>query len=80
MAGIFISYRREDSIAYAGRLYDRLQAHFGDEQVFMDIDTLQPGEGFVVAGCIAIADHVPKHSRALLTRYFSYSHRDKPGF
>src|SRR3954454_18329783 len=60
MAGIFISYRREDSIAYAGRLYDRLQAHFGDEQVFMDIDTLRPGEDFVeaiqrtVASCDAL--------------------------
>src|SRR5947209_7151608 len=60
MAGVFISYRHEDSIAYAGRLYDRLQAHFGDEQVFMDIDTLQPGEDFVeaiqntVASCDAL--------------------------
>src|SRR5262245_24172821 len=57
MAGIFISYRREDSIAYAGRLYDRLQAHFGKQLVFMDIDTLKPGEDFVevlqaaVSGC-----------------------------
>jgi TIR domain len=47
MAGVFISYRREDSGPYAGRLYDRLQAHFGKEQVFMDIDTLKPGEDFV---------------------------------
>jgi len=47
MGGIFISYRREDSIAYAGRLYDRLQAYFGKEQVFMDVDTLKPGEDFV---------------------------------
>ena len=48
--GILISYRREDSIAYAGRLYDRLQAQFGKQQVFMDIDTLKPGEDFVDVG------------------------------
>src|SRR5437773_2664408 len=47
MLSIFISYRHEDSIAYAGRLYDRLIAHFGAEQVFMDIDTIEPGADFV---------------------------------
>ena len=43
MPHIFISYRREDSAGYAGRLYDRLSAHFGAESVFMDIDTIAPG-------------------------------------
>ena len=47
MSGIFISYRREDTIAYAGRLYDRLVARFGAERVFMDIDTLGLGVDFV---------------------------------
>jgi hypothetical protein len=28
---IFIRYRREDSAGYAGRIYDRLEAAFGDE-------------------------------------------------
>ena len=46
MSGIFISYRREDSAAYAGRLYDRLAAHFGSEQVFMDVDDIPPGADF----------------------------------
>ena len=46
MSGIFISYRREDSAAYAGRLYDRLSAHFGAEQVFMDVDDIPPGADF----------------------------------
>lgn len=46
-SGIFISYRREDSAGHTGRLYDRLAAHFGDEQVFMDIDQIEPGEDFV---------------------------------
>ena len=47
MSGIFISYRREDSIAYAGRLFDRLADQFGEEQIFMDIDTMKLGRSFV---------------------------------
>ena len=46
MGGIFISYRREDSGPYAGRLRDTLSQHFGAEQVFRDIDTINPGERF----------------------------------
>jgi formylglycine-generating enzyme required for sulfatase activity len=50
MASIFISYRREDSAPYAGRLCDRLRTHFeGTHEVFMDIDTLQPGDDFIEA-------------------------------
>jgi hypothetical protein len=48
-ATLFINYRREDTAPYAGRLYDRLSAHFGDEQVFIDIDQIEPGEDFVEA-------------------------------
>ena len=47
MSIIFISYRRDDSAPYAGRLYDRLTARFGKGQVFMDIDHIEPGEDFV---------------------------------
>ena len=39
---IAISYRREDSISIAGRLYDRLQAKFGKKNVFMDFDSIPP--------------------------------------
>jgi len=46
MSGIFISYRREDSAPYAGRLYDRLCTHFGADQVFMDVDDIPPGADF----------------------------------
>ncbi|WP_051301925.1 TIR domain-containing protein [Sedimenticola selenatireducens] len=49
MDGIFISYRREDSAGYAGRLYDRLAAHFGVERVFMDVEGIAPGTDFVDA-------------------------------
>ena len=46
---LFINYRREDTAPYAGRLYDRLTAHFGPGQVFIDIDQIEPGEDFVEA-------------------------------
>jgi len=44
---VFISYRRDDSAYAAGRLYDRLCEHFGEENIFMDVEGLQPGEDFV---------------------------------
>lgn len=47
MPRVFISYRREDSSPYAGRIYDRLVSKFGVSNVFMDIDTLEPGVDFV---------------------------------
>jgi TIR domain len=46
-AKVFINYRREDTAPYAGRLYDRLAEHFGEDQVFIDIDQIEPGEDFV---------------------------------
>ncbi len=46
MGGIFISYRREDSGPYAGRLRDTLSSHFGADQIFRDIDRINPGERF----------------------------------
>jgi class 3 adenylate cyclase len=44
--GIFISYRRQETSHLAGRLYDRLADHFGEDQVFMDVDTIEPGVDF----------------------------------
>ena len=44
--GIFVSYRRQDSSHLAGRLYDRLADRFGKSQVFMDVDTIEPGVNF----------------------------------
>ena len=60
MPGIMLSYRREDASAYAGRLYDRLAAEFGRDTVFMDIDTIRPGDDFVdiIEQTLAIADVV----------------------
>src|SRR6266481_512147 len=48
-AKLFINNRRDDTAPYAGRLYDRLIAHFGEDQVFIDIDQIEPGEDFVEA-------------------------------
>jgi hypothetical protein len=44
---IFISYRRDDTSAWAGRLYDRLINRFGSNMIFMDVDNLAPGVDFV---------------------------------
>jgi dipeptidyl aminopeptidase/acylaminoacyl peptidase len=44
--GIFISYRRQETSHLAGRLYDRLANRFGDDQVFMDVDTIELGVDF----------------------------------
>jgi TIR domain-containing protein len=47
MPDVFISYRREDTSGYAGRLYDQISAHFGAGHVFMDVTTIEPGSDFV---------------------------------
>jgi hypothetical protein len=47
-SGIFISYRRDDSAGFAGRLYDRLAERFGADRVFMDIDAIAPGHEFAI--------------------------------
>jgi hypothetical protein len=47
VARIFLSYRRDDSSPYAGRLYDRLSERFGRDNIFMDIDTIALGFDFV---------------------------------
>jgi TIR domain len=54
---IFICYRREETAAQAGRLYDRLSARFGKYRVFMDVDSIAFGVDFtekvieVLSGC-----------------------------
>ncbi len=46
MEDIFISYRRDDAKSAAGRLYDRLSQHFGENRVFMDVDDIAAGSDF----------------------------------
>jgi len=47
VAGIFISYRRGDSKWATTAIYNRLCADFDENQIFMDIDTIGPGQDFV---------------------------------
>jgi hypothetical protein len=67
VARIFISYRREDSSGWAGRLYDRLSQRFGGDNVFMDIDTIDPGLDFVeviqqaVGSCDVLVALIGRH-------------------
>src|SRR5262245_59345249 len=46
MPSVFVCYRREDTAAYAGWLRQSLVDSLGKQQVFMDIDTIAPGEDF----------------------------------
>lgn len=56
---VFISYRREETAPYAGRLYDAMVTKFGESNVFMDVG-LAPGVDFVeritevVSGCVVL--------------------------
>jgi outer membrane protein assembly factor BamD (BamD/ComL family) len=44
---IFISYRRQETAWPARQLYDVLVEHFPAEEVFKDIDNIDPGDEFV---------------------------------
>lgn len=46
MPRIFISYRRSDSMAYTGRIYDRLVAAFGEKNIFKDVEDIPAGMDF----------------------------------
>src|SRR5215471_15899005 len=67
MPGVFISYRREDTAGYSGRIYDHFRDHFGEKRVFIDVDTIQPGEDFIqvieekVASCDVLVAVIGPH-------------------
>ena len=61
MSWIFISYRREDSEGYVGRLCDRLRQKFGAAAIFRDMDAIKPGENFVHS-----IDQALENSRAVI--------------
>ncbi len=46
MRAIFVSYRRSDSQGEAGRLFDDLVSHFGEQKVFMDVAGIEAGRDF----------------------------------
>src|SRR6516225_1540694 len=55
---IFMSYRRDDTAYPAGWLYDRLAGHFGRDQVFKDIDSIELGDDFaeVITAAVGSCD------------------------
>jgi sulfatase modifying factor 1 len=46
MAGIFISYRRDETAAQARAIWERLSRDLGHEQVFMDVAAIPAGRNF----------------------------------
>jgi hypothetical protein len=52
--GIFISYRRGETAAYTGRLYDSLATHLDKDKVFMDLDKIPGGVDFLESMKMAI--------------------------
>ena len=46
---VFLSYRREDSAAHAGRLADALRERLGADGVFLDVAAIRPGTDFTAA-------------------------------
>jgi hypothetical protein len=55
---IFLSYRREETAYPAGWLFDRLVGHFGRDQVFKDVDSIELGDDFaeVIAAAVGACD------------------------
>ena len=62
MPGIFLSYRRADAAASAGRLFTSLSQHVGAENVFRDVASIEAGEDFEHA----IRDAVEKAAVVLI--------------
>lgn len=56
---VFISYRHVDGV-YAGRLRDRLADDFGEGNVFLDVESIDPGQDFweVIRATIEVVDAV----------------------
>jgi TIR domain-containing protein len=46
MPKVFLSYRRSDASAIAGRIFDRLVVYYGREAIFMDVDDVPIGTDF----------------------------------
>jgi hypothetical protein len=46
VASLSATVDRQETNHLAGRLYDRLADRFGESQVFVDVDTIEPGVDF----------------------------------
>jgi TIR domain len=57
---VFICYRRGDSAAASGRIYDRLRSKLGESRVLIDVDSVPVGVDFrkylanALSGCTAV--------------------------
>lgn len=57
MTKIFLSYRRDDTAAATGRIYDRLRDRFGGDDIFRDVGSIPLGSDFrehvksIIAAC-----------------------------
>ena len=60
MPGVFLSYRRNDSGGWAGRLRDHLVLRYGEDRVWQDVDDLTVGSDYLpqILRNIAAADAV----------------------
>jgi hypothetical protein len=58
MGSVFISYRREDSSGYARAIYNELRDKLGSQNIFMDVDAIEPGLDFVkvIEGAVGRCD------------------------
>lgn len=56
MSPIFVSYRRSDAGGHAFRVFERLRDRFGEQYVFFDQDSIEPGDHF--------PDHIEKAIRS----------------
>src|SRR5680860_417496 len=46
---VFVNYRRNDTRHVAGRLRDLIVARFGENSVFVDVESIEPGLDYVTA-------------------------------
>ena len=82
MDNIFISYRRDDAAAYAGRLADCLGALLGVHRVFMDVEDIGPGQNFAeaidqtLAGCAVVLAVIGPRWLDILRQRVAAGHED----
>jgi cytochrome c len=82
MAGIFISYRRDDAPGDARSIHDGLVRRFGKAKVFMDVDKLLAGQRFdreldkALAGCDVLIVVIGSRWMELLSARIGSGERD----
>jgi hypothetical protein len=57
---VFINYRRRDTRHVAGRLRDQIVNRFGEDSVFVDVESILPGQDYVTAidGAVSRCDYM----------------------